>query len=145
MRNYEHILFATDLKQTSIEVGARAVELAHHYQATFSMFHVVEYIPLDLANELVIPQYQQIEEQLVNHARTELKKLAQSLGVSECKQFVEVGPTKSEILRFAEERDVDLIVLGRHSHHGVAVLLGSTATGVINRAPCDVIAVKVGT
>jgi len=47
-----------------------------------------------------------------------------------------------EIVHFAGENNADLIVLGCHGHHGITALLGSTASGVVNHAPCDVIAVR---
>ena len=39
---------------------------------------------------------------------------------------------------------VDLIVVGSHGRHGFALLLGSTSTGVLRGAQCDVLAVRVG-
>ncbi|BBI62758.1 hypothetical protein HSBAA_40640 [Vreelandella sulfidaeris] len=50
----------------------------------------------------------------------------------------------TEIHRFAEEHGVDLIVVGSHGRHGFALLLGSTSTGVLHGAQCDVLAVRVG-
>ena len=38
----------------------------------------------------------------------------------------------------------DLIVVGSHGRHGLALLLGSTANGVLHGATCDVLAVRVG-
>ena len=38
----------------------------------------------------------------------------------------------------------DLIVIGSHGRHGLALLLGSTANGVLHGAPCDVLAIRVG-
>ncbi|BBI51861.1 hypothetical protein HORIV_42820 [Vreelandella olivaria] len=55
-----------------------------------------------------------------------------------------VGMPDTEIHRFAEEHDVDLIVVGSHGRHGFALLLGSTSTGVLHGAQCDVLAVRVG-
>ena len=46
--------------------------------------------------------------------------------------------------RVAEEQSCDLIVVGSHGRHGLALLLGSTANDVLHGAPCDVIAVRLG-
>jgi len=48
---------------------------------------------------------------------------------------------RSEILRFAKVHEVDLIVVAPHGQ-GVIGTLGSTASGVLNNADCDVLAVR---
>ena len=58
MNGYRHILCAVDLSDENITVASRAAELAKFYQSQLSLLHVVEYIPIDLANELVLPQQQ---------------------------------------------------------------------------------------
>ncbi|MEZ5528918.1 MAG: universal stress protein [Porticoccaceae bacterium] len=44
---------------------------------------------------------------------------------------------------FAIDNNVDLIVVGSHGRHGLSLILGSTATGVLHGSQCDVLAVKV--
>jgi len=44
----------------------------------------------------------------------------------------------------ADEQGADLIIVGSHGRHGLALLLGSTANGVLHGAACDVLAVRVG-
>jgi len=56
---------------------------------------------------------------------------------------VEIGNPKAEIVRVASEKDIDLIVIGTHGRHGIGLLLGSTATGVIHHAHCDVLTVRL--
>jgi universal stress protein A len=36
------------------------------------------------------------------------------------------------------------VVVGSHGRHGLALLLGSTANGVLHGSPTDVLAVRVG-
>jgi universal stress protein A len=49
---------------------------------------------------------------------------------------------KREIMHFAKEQNVDLIVVGTHGQHGLTDLLGSIAVGVAHMAPCDVLAIR---
>jgi universal stress protein A len=56
---------------------------------------------------------------------------------------VEIGTPKREIVRVAAEQKAELIVLGSHGRHGLQLLLGSTANGVLHQATCDVLAVRV--
>ncbi|MBL1276484.1 MAG: universal stress protein [Ectothiorhodospiraceae bacterium] len=144
MNDYQHILCAVDLSDDNIVVASRAAELATRYQAKLTLLHVVEYIPIDLANELVLPQQQEIEELLVVQAESSLVLLAEKNVVGQLQNIVVQGSTKSEILGYAEENQIDLIVLGRHGRHGLSRLLGSVANAVLHHATCDVMAVKVG-
>jgi universal stress protein A len=63
--------------------------------------------------------------------------------VASADRRVEIGNTGHTILRVADELGVDLILVGSHGRHGLAVLLGSTARSVLNGARCDVLAVRV--
>lgn len=53
------------------------------------------------------------------------------------------GEPAREIVAYAEDHDVDRIVVGSHGREGVTrVLLGSVAEGVVRRAPVTVIVVR---
>ena len=84
-----------------------------------------------------------IQDQLDEHAKKRLAEIA-APHIAEADQHVVVGMPDTEIHRFAEEHGVDLIVVGSHGRHGFALLLGSTSTGVLHGAQCDVLAVRVG-
>jgi universal stress protein A len=43
----------------------------------------------------------------------------------------------------AKEEDVDLIIVGSHGRHGLALIFGSTSNSVLHGAPCDVLAVRI--
>lgn len=141
---YQHVLCAVDLNEDNLAVAIRAAEQARHDNAKLSLIHVVEYIPIDLANELVLPQQQEIEEALIERAKTTIGHLARELGLDEVFENVVSGSTKSEIIRFAKDNEVDLIVIGKHGRHGFSRLLGSTANAVLHHAPCDVLTVHIG-
>ncbi len=144
MSGYQHILVGIDFTPEEERVITRAADMARHFQARLSLIHVVEYLHVDLANELVLPQDLELETQIVDTARNKLARLAARLDeFGEITQWVELGSTKQEILRVAEEEKVDLIVVGSHGRHGIGRLLGSTANGVLHGAPCDVLAVRV--
>jgi len=140
---YNHILFAADFGPHCTAVGARALDLANRYQARLSLIHVVDYVPADLPTDMIASPQLEIEEQLVQTATGRLTELARTLGAEGCTLWVEIGSTRHEILRIAEAEGVDLIVLGSQGRSGLALLLGSTANGVLHNAPCDVLAVRV--
>lgn len=137
---YKHILVATDLLHGSDLVIKRAKEMATLMGADLRLLHVVEPLP---GYGYAFIGSAEIEVELVNEAKKQLAKLAEKYGVTEKNLHVEIGPTKVEILRIAEEQNADLIVVGSHGKNGFSVLLGSTANAVVHGATCDVLTVRL--
>ena len=69
--------------------------------------------------------------------------LASQLNVPEENQYVILGQAAREMHRIANEEDVDLIVVGSHGRHGLALIFGSTSNSVLHGANCDVLAVRI--
>lgn len=143
MENYRHVLLATDFSDHCAWVAERAYDLAKKHSAALSLLNVVEYQPFgDIENGPIITFDLELSEKLEQYAKERMNQLGLKLEVPEERQWVEFGSPKSEIIRVAEEQKVDLIVLGSHGRRGIALLLGSTASSVMHRAPCDVLAVR---
>jgi universal stress protein A len=141
---YQHILLALDLTDESKQVADRAVILAQQSGSSLSLVHVIE--PLSFAYGGDVPMdLSSIQEQLDTQAQQQLAELAAQLGIAVKETLVVTGHTESEIHRIAKETDTDLIVVGSHGRHGLSLLLGSTANGVLHGAKCDVLAVRVKT
>ncbi len=144
MGHYKHILLAADFTDHGSEVADKAKELAIANQAELSIVHIVDNLPItDATYGPIIPFDGDLSQQIMDAAKKRLSKIAEKLGIVEAKQWLEVGSPKLEIVRIAEENDVDLIVVGSHGRHGFALLLGSTANGVLHHAQCDVLAVRI--
>jgi universal stress protein A len=143
MSVYRRILLIVDLNVDSLPVGRRAQAIAAILGAQVELLHVVELIPLEPVGESLMPSVQ-IEEELVARARTRLAALAAELGLPDAHCQVEVGNVKSDIVRIARDRGVDLIVLGSRERHGLSILVNFTEDTLLHAAPCDVLAVRVG-
>ena len=144
MSGYQHILLAADFSDHGQVVAQRAKALADLNQAQLSILHIADYLPIsDTIYGPVIPFDAGSIDALMQAARQRLQTLGKQLGVTEEYQWLEQGSPKYEIVRMAEEHTVDLIVVGSHGRHGLALLLGSTATGVLHHAQCDVLAVRL--
>jgi len=142
MSGYRQVLIAVDLGDDSARVVERGLEIASHAGTKSCLLHVVEFIPLDPAGEALLPSPVDLEDEMVNGARTRLDALsARFAGRLEAR--LEVGIIKLEILRVAAESRADLIVLGSHERHGLALLLGSTEKAILHKAHCDVLAVHL--
>ncbi len=141
---YRHVLLATDLQPDTLAVAHRARQLAEFYQARLSAVHGVEMIPLYMGDEMMMPDTPLIEEQLVQRAERKMVELADEIGISSTDAHVVIGSPKMAVLEFVAQHGVDLVVIGRHSRHGINRLLGSTANGIIHSASCDVLTVQLG-
>jgi universal stress protein A len=144
MESYKHVLLAVDFFEPAQVVIDRAKVLAETYKAALSLIHVVDNMPLpDTGYGLDAAYNVDLTSELIAAARKKLSGLANKLGVEKDRVWVELGSPKLEITRIAEEKLVDLIVVGSHGRHGLALLLGSTANGVLHHAKCDVLAVRL--
>ena len=143
MPGYHHLLLAVDLTEESNQVAEQAVALARVFDASLSVIHVIE--PLSVAYGGDIPMdLSSVQDQIHEQAKAQLADFASSLGIPSDRQYLIFGRAETEIHRVAECKDVDLIVVGSHGRHGLALLLGSTANSVLHGATCDVLAVRVG-
>lgn len=139
---YKNILAAVDLSDEAKQVVQKAVTIAQANNAKLSLINVIE--PLSFAYGGDVPlDLTTIQTQLDEHAQDKLSKFAAELGYPVEQLYVVDGHTESEIHRIAEDHDMDLIVIGSHGRHGLALILGSTANGVLHGAKCDVLAVRV--
>jgi len=145
MKDYKHILIATDATPDSDLVAIRAARTAEVYGASITMLHVLEHLPTDIPVEPVPPEGVDKIEWFRNYARKTLEALAERTGLSVARISVAVTPdsARKEITRFAHEQDVDLIIIGAHERHGIAFFHGATTDGVVHKAPCDVLVVHI--
>jgi len=142
MSVYRRILLIVDLNDDSLPIGRRAQAIAASLGAEIEFLHVVELIPLEPVGESLMPSVQ-IEDELVARARTRLAAFAAELGLPDAHCQVELGNVKSDSVRIARDRKVDLIVLGSRERHGLSILVNFTEDTVLHAAPCDVLAVRV--
>lgn len=143
MAGYEHLLLAVDLTEESMPVAEQARALATAFGSKLSIIHVIE--PLSLAYGGDVPMdLSSVQDQIHDQAKGHLAEFASRLDIAPDDQYLIFGRPESEIHRVAKCKDVDLVVVGSHGRHGIALLLGSTANAVLHGATCDVLAVRVG-
>ncbi|MEM1111103.1 MAG: universal stress protein [Pseudomonadota bacterium] len=144
MAEYTSILVAVDLSEDSSLVGHRAQAVAAGSKAQLHLIHVIE--PLSFAYGGDIPMdFSGIQDEIHQQAAAQLKRFGEEQGIPEERQYIVLGRPEVEIHSKAEELAADLIVVGSHGRYGLALLMGSTANGVLHGASCDVLAVRVGT
>ena len=142
MAGYQKLLVLLDLSDDSDRVAIAARNVAAGPAASIVMLHVVEFVPVEPMGESLMPTVE-IEGELMQRSDERLRQLAVRLGFDGARLRVEAGNTKAEILRVAAEEQPDLIVLGSHERHGLAILINLTEDTVLHAAHCDVLAVRL--
>lgn len=146
MAAYPTILAAVDLSDESAAVVEKAVRVAGE-ETEIHLLYVQE--PIDSVYLGVVPYgpvfvgMEEVEDRLRQELEERMHKLGEEFDVPESRRHLLNGNPAPEIRRFAEENDIDLVVLGTHGQKGVQLLLGSTANSVLHGVGCDVLAVRI--
>jgi universal stress protein A len=139
---YKNILLAVDLHPSYDEYTTqRAVAFAKEHDAKLYIIHCVEGIHAYGAAQ----GYQlimEVEQQVAMEAKKALGELSTKYDIPATQQIIANGPPQRVVLEEAKGLNVDLIIVGGHGRHGISLLLGSTADGIMHHAHCDVLAIR---
>ena len=146
MVNISSILYPTDFSNLSVRALEYAAWLAGRLEARLHCLHVVDdsyqyWMATDMSAMPVGPS---IEEVITDGTRRLEEFLGRRLpaGLS-CVQAVRRGQAPGEIINYALQEHIDLIVMGTHGRTALGqVLVGSVAKRVIRRSPCPVLTVR---
>jgi nucleotide-binding universal stress UspA family protein len=143
------ILYATDLSQNSAYVFRHAVNSAKKHDAKIIILHVLEQMPASteaiVRSYIPVEQKMKIQEEKIAHAMDRIQKRLEVFCEKELQddpdftdqiESVEVceGFAPDTVLRMADERNCDAIIMGTHARGAIAnSFLGSTAKRVLRR------------
>lgn len=138
------ILCCVDFSTESIAALQSALALAKHTRGTVSLIHVLEWSAEDARLVTEALDAEALRDRQSAEARARLEALlaedkAARNRVSEL--IVAHGKPYAEILRCAEEANIDLVALGHGHPKGLERILGSTADRVVRGASCPVLTV----
>ena len=140
---YRHVLAAVETHEDGQAVLTRARDLALQFGARLSAVHVVEYLPVDPAGDALLTTPVDLSRERAAQADARLKEWCKTLEIPADHARVAIGSITAEIVRAAKESGVDLVVVGHHPRSGLAALFSHTEGGVVQRAPCDVLAIHL--
>lgn len=138
------ILCPTDFSEPSYEALKVADELGRHFSAGIWLVHVVStglIIPA-APSTFNVPVYQM---EMVESAKKALNDLVKDKfsGSLTVQPFVLEGSPPEQIVKFAEDSQVDLIVIATHGQTGWRrFIFGSVAEKVVRLASCPVLTVQ---
>jgi nucleotide-binding universal stress UspA family protein len=151
-RGFAKILVAVDGSQPSMNAAVRAITLANEYQARLTGLYVV---PSNIG-------YGYLDDNTLSEWPAEIRRIVSNVIMKgegyldsikeraidnaiqfESKVILGGSSVVRAIIEYAENNDMDLIVMGTIGISGFKrLLLGSTASGVVTYAHCPVLLVK---
>jgi nucleotide-binding universal stress UspA family protein len=139
--NWERILLATDGSEYSRKAATKALNLVQFSGGTLKVVSVLE-ISSDIY--AVAPEITQEKIKLPKQYVEEVKEQATSRGIV-AEGFVREAESADEVItKLAQDKNIDLIVMGSHGRTGLKrLLMGSVTERVIGHAPCPVLVVKL--
>ena len=150
MISLHRILVPTDFSDHSEKAVRYGAELAAKFGAELHLLHAVEttaiiygegaamygdsvaFFPAEIAAEAETAAVKQLDDLKIDSA-DDLQVI----------RSVALGHPFVEIVRYAKDNAIDLIVVGTHGRGAIAhMLLGSVAEKVVRKAPCPVLVVR---
>lgn len=125
--------------RTALEYAAGEFE-----PGSITLLHVIDPIEAGYSATASVPGY---SEEWYQHQKEEAESLFEEaremINGTDVATETEVGRPSRTIVEFAEEHDIDHIVMGSHGRSGVTrILLGSVAEAVVRRSPVPVTIVR---
>lgn len=141
MITLKKILVPTDFSDHSDKAIQYGAELASKFGAELHLVHAIEATPIMYGEGAYFPP--ETEAEIEAAAVKQLEGLTvDAEGVSVQRKVVPGHPFV-EVIRYAKENDIGLIVIGTHGRGAIAhMLLGSVAEKVVRKAPCPVLTVR---
>lgn len=137
---YKHILFGSDLLSDSLNLGKKVVQLAQVFGSQLSVVHVIEPPTTYRDHSAVLSD---AFDEMKQHAQESLVEFCTKLKAKISDQSLAIGTPKFEIVNKVKELNVDLVVVASHGGGGFRHKMGSTANGIIDASPCDVLVLNI--
>ena len=137
MKQYKTILVALDVFEKCDAIIEQAQCLQKRFDADL---HFVYTFPIMISS---MPYAYDAQEQIKKEADEKLTIITHHFNLNKKQLHSRYGTPKNEISACAEEIKADLILIGSHGKHGIGLVVGSTANGVLHTAQCDVLTVRV--
>jgi len=142
------ILVPTDMSDDSDIAIRRAFDIAQTFQSEVFVLHVITDPVKQCAVDYCMSEemLKELQSRMLESARDRLwEQLAKftSMGVSPINANIRTGSPHDEILKEAEDRAADLIVIGTFGKTGLGRhFMGSVVRHVLSGAKCSVLMVK---
>jgi len=145
MIRMQSILVPLDLSDYAGHALPYAAEFARTFDAGLHLLHVVDTQWVAASGGIAFPEYgDNLLQRFEQEASKKLAQIAADLGDGVAvTTAVRIGPPHVQVVQYARETGLDLIVVATHGRSGLKhALIGSVAEKIVQMAPCPVLTVK---
>ena len=138
------ILVTVDFSDLSTEVVERAADIALAFKADVSVIHVIPPTPVYSGSEIsppVLMDYSAEDWRSEQHDLDTMAGFMKQKGIR-AETLLLSGPITEVVLKKSVELDIDLVVVGAHSHGFLyRAFIGSVSEGLLKHAHCPVLVI----
>lgn len=142
------ILLTTDLSDESKVAFDAALQQAKAFDATLTLLAIIEdpaQAAMIYALDFPVQPDSEIQAQLNEKIKNDLHEIATEYFSDVATEEVVLAaqePVHSEIIKFAKQKEMDLIVMSTHGRTGLSrMLIGSITERVVREAPCAILTI----
>jgi len=142
---FKRILCPMDFSPSALQALGFALDLARQAEGRVMLFHVVEWLTEEEPRTSAYFNVSEYRRYMVEDAQERLRNLVaeESRAWVEIDDVIVFGRPYREILRAAESKPADLIVMGAQGRGGIGLaLFGSTTQQVVRGGMCPVMTVR---
>lgn len=139
----KRILVPIDFSDCSRNALRYAVAFAKQFKAEILCLHSIE-IPYGTGEAGIVIETEAFRKRLHEEAKKQMTVLLQEEGATVSEECIlKLGTPYREIIQAADDRGIDLVIMGTHGRTGVKhFLLGSSTERVVRHAHCPVLVVR---
>ena len=145
MVTFNEVLVPTDFSDHSLRALDYAVDIARKFSSRITLISVVEPLLQAVDMSWTTVDFDELDRSHREAAAARAAEIVAERVPSDisCEIVTVMGKPFLEIVKYAKEHNMDLIVMATHGHGALAhTLLGSVAEKVVRKAPCPVLTVR---
>ena len=153
IKPFQKILVGIDGSDKSLEAADYSISIAKNTNAQMIILNVLETEPwyhgkkaYEWASPEELNKVYENEKIAIQKILNDIQEKAKTVGIESKTEILMIPRTEGTVkpvLKYAEDEEIDLIVVGTRGRTGIKkMLLGSVASGVVTYAHCPVIVVK---
>lgn len=141
---FQNILFPVDFSDNNRTVAPYALDMAAAHGSLLHLLYVVRDLSHFAGFHVPHPNLDNLVQDVAQGARRKMDQFRQShFAAARTTARVVVGDPAQEIVRYARENLIDLIIMGTHGRRGLEhAIFGSVAEKVVKNSPVPVLTVN---